>query len=56
MDENIVPGASSVVAQDVAQNVDARLTAMFVKPEAVMGIQSTYTQQVDHYMLLLIYK
>lgn len=47
MDENIVPGASSVVAQNIAQDVDARLTAMFVKPEAVIGIQSTYTQQVE---------
>ncbi len=46
-DQNLVPGASSVIPADIAQNVDPRLTAMFVKPSGLVGVQSTFTHFVE---------
>ena len=40
---NTAPGVSTVVAREATQNVDPRLTAMFLKPEGSVGIESTYT-------------
>ena len=46
-DQTTVPGASSVIAADVAQRMDPRLTAMFVKPEGVVGVASTFTHFIE---------
>ena len=46
-DESTVPGVSSVMSSEVAQNVDKRLTSMFVRPEAIVGVQSTFTHVIE---------
>ena len=45
--ESVVPGVSSVVPSDVSQHIDPRLTSMFVKPPALVGTESSFTQFVE---------
>ena len=47
MADNVVPGAGAVVPKDITQNVDPRLISMFVKPEGLVGVQSTYTHLTE---------
>lgn len=47
MADAVVPGASSVIPEDVTQNIDPRLTRMFLKKEALVGIQSTFSHYIE---------
>lgn len=46
MGDSIV-GNASLVPTQVAQHVDPRLVAMFVQPESLVGVRSTYTHFVE---------
>ena len=46
MGDSIV-GSTSLVPTQVAQHVDPRLVAMFVQPESLVGVRSTYTHFVE---------
>ena len=46
-EEGTVPVTSTVVPTDISQHLDPRLTSMFVKPEGMVGVQSTFTHTVE---------
>lgn len=39
--------ATPVVPKEVTQHVDPRLTSMFVKPESLVGVHSTFTHVIQ---------